>query len=109
MQLVFAKKMLYKSYDNKKFRKIELVKIRLRTLIINMFDRKIWSKVLIFAIFVFILIIFVYLVRAFFSIFKVKSDIYLEYIIKCHEKILKRSISDTKSFLKLLLSSKLHK
>lgn len=115
LQLIFAKKILDKNCDNEGFKKIELVKISLRALIINMLYIKVWSRRLIFSVSISISIMFFCLVKAYFSIFfhksiifKVKSDITLWYIV-AYAKIQERLISDKKKLSKSLLSSTLCK
>lgn len=74
-----------------------------------------WDRVLILILIDFVLIISIYLIRAYFwnfffkfTVSKVLSNIILEYIVAC-EKILKKSILGKKSLLKSVLSLVFHK
>lgn len=50
LQSAFARRILYKSCNGKRFEKIELVRIGLRAPIVDMLYRKVWSRELIFAV-----------------------------------------------------------
>lgn len=106
---MFAIIILSKSNDGEEFGRVEWVWIGLRTSIVDILCIKPWSGVLIWATFVFVSAISIYLVRVYFPIFfykvvssKVKSVIISGYIAVCGE-ILERSISVRILYPKLLL------
>lgn len=115
LQLIFARRVLYKSCNGEGSERVKLVRKGLKVSIVNMFYIEVWSGVLIFAAFISVLTMFVCLVRACFSIFfyifivsKVKCGITLRYIV-IYKEILKRSTSGRKLLSKLLFPSALCK
>lgn len=95
--MAFAAIILTKGCDGEESGRVELVKIGLRALIVDMLCAKAWTGVLILAMSVSVLTISIYLVRPYFLIFfhkaissKAKFVIISRYIIVCGEA-LKRS------------------
>lgn len=65
-QLAFIVKILCKSRDDMKLKRLELVITSLKALIANMLSIKAWIKVIILALFDFVPIISIYFVRSYF-------------------------------------------
>lgn len=115
LQSAFAYTILCKSYDGERSGRVKLVRISLRTPIVNILFIEAWSGVLIFAISISVSTMTICLIRGYFSIFlykytvfKVKSSIISGYIVACGEAV-ERLTSSRKSISELLLSSALRK
>lgn len=94
LQLAFAAIILFKGCDGEEFGRVELVRIGLRALIVDMLCAKAWNGVLILTMSVSVLTMSIYLVRAYFLIFfhkdissKAKSIIIPKYIVAYGEAL----------------------